>query len=108
MPPMADENEALGMAAPPKARTTEICVPLASLAIDAEGPPGGAGDQAGAPGVVPELGDEVTATVTGKVTRIEGDNAYVAVPSGDGNASPADEGDALQAMYQGNENQEAL
>ena len=49
------------------ASANEQCVPLMALAMPEEG------DQMASP----EVGDVVTYTVEGKVTRIEGDMAYV-------------------------------
>ena len=60
----------------------EFCVPLATLSMPGEG------DQM----TPPEVGDVVTASVEGKVTKIDGDNAYVKPTSING--KPIDEPEA--------------
>lgn len=78
------ENESAGM---------EDCIPLSSLATpDAE-------EQM----TNPEVGDEVNYQVTGKVTRIEGENAYVQKTSINGQKvsapeAPKDELSELEGM----------
>ena len=64
---------------------TELCVKAGSLAMDAED---------GGPGATPAVGDSVEFTATGKVSRVEGDNAYVSVESVNGEpvASMPDKG----------------
>jgi hypothetical protein len=62
------DSEGMG-AAEGSMSDSEVCVPLSALAM----PDGENGDQM----ANPEVGDKVTFTVDGAVTRIEGDNAYV-------------------------------
>lgn len=56
---------------------SEVCVPSAALAItDGEG------------SAVPEPGDQVSVTLEGKVTRVEGDNIYFQADMANGQPMP--------------------
>jgi hypothetical protein len=64
--------------------TSQICVPLKALAVGGadDGTPGGAP-------VPPAVGDDVSdVTITGKVARVDGDNAYVDVETVNGEPVP--------------------
>lgn len=65
----------------------EICVPVKSLAMPDES------EQMQAP----EVGDAVSFTVDGKVTRIEGDQAYVKPESVNGEALPPPQAEPTMA-----------
>jgi len=80
----------------------EMCVPLASLAQPDEG------EQM----QTPEVGDPVTMTVEGKITRVEGENAYVTPSAVNGReveqapaSAPMDEESQLRDMAAGMGNQ---
>lgn len=58
----------------PAAKSNEICVPVSALAITGEGE-----EQ-----VAPEPGDRVSVQIEGKVSRVEGDNVYLAAEMANG------------------------
>lgn len=81
------------MAETPASHSLEQCVPLASLGVPGEG------EQM----ENPEVGDQVNFEVAGKVTRIEGDKAYVMPESFNGQPveetpEPADDLAGLESM----------
>jgi hypothetical protein len=82
----ADEPEMPAEAEIPATGGNEQCVPIESLAMPDEG------EQM----TNPEVGDPVSYTVEGKVTRVEGGKAYVAPESINGKPieaeKPAEEG----------------
>lgn len=70
----------------------ELCVPAGALTKFGPAGADSAGDDAG---TAPGVGDEVELTVKGRVTRIEGGNAYIQPESVNDEALPeAGEGDA--------------
>jgi hypothetical protein len=78
-------------------KANEVCVPASALSVPGEGE----GEM-----TAPEVGDEVSFESGGKVTRIEGDKAYVQVTKANGEdiaaekkaPSPMEEEGELQAM----------
>lgn len=78
---------------PQEQSSAEVCVPTSSLASPAED------EQM----TSPEIGDLVQFQVEGKITRVEGENAYVSMQSVNG--KPVSEKDAATSDTQGNESE---
>lgn len=76
MPPITMPDNEATESPEEEASENEQCVPLASLAAD---------------GTPPAEGDEVTYTVKGKITRVDGDNAYVTATTINDQPVPEDE-----------------
>lgn len=66
---------------PAGAAEGEVCVPLSAVAVNED-------ENASTP---PDVGDEITVTLGGKVTRVEGDMVYFSPATANGEPIPADE-----------------